>query len=90
MAIRSCPAAPVYHAEWPALQRAARSPVVVMPKAPWHVAEFFLEGVERYSRRVEEAEALEVKRGLCHMEIWSKLYQAGLEAEFFNAEFFKM
>jgi hypothetical protein len=41
----------------------------MMPEAPCRVAEFFLEGVERSGRKVEEPEALEVKRGLCHMEI---------------------
>ena len=57
------------------MQRAARPGVAVMPEAPWRVAEFFLEGVDRCRRKVEEAEALEVKRGLCHMEIWSNFYR---------------
>ena len=61
-----------------------------MPEAPWRIAEFFLEGVERWCRKVEEAEALEVKRDLCHMVIRSNLYRAGFEAEFLNAEFFTM
>jgi len=64
--------------------------VVVMPEAPWRVAESLLEDVERCRRKVEEAEALEVKRGLCHMMVWSNLYRAGFEAEFFNAKFFTM